>query len=168
MIKLRTRLALLLAAPALVLGALAIPVGPAVAAAGFLMTDGGGSDLSIRLGLHGDIAVMVGANVASTFTEVPVGTHFELKSNGGLCLTVNAADGNRIYSESCSGADSTLWFVQVENGGDLLNSVLVTLDQGVTGHLTADPHSSCGSGLANLLAQGGLPAGDCHQKWSGA
>jgi hypothetical protein len=146
----------------------ASPPHPAAAAAAHALTDGGGIDLQILMPAHGDPVDMADQGSGSTFTKVAAGgNEFELKASNGLCLTVNDSVGDEIYSESCSGATSTLWFDQAESGGNLINSVLLAND-GITGHLTADPDQSCITIRAVLFAQGGLPAGDCHQKWNGA
>ena len=153
---------------ALPLAAQASPPHPGAAAAGHLLTDGGGADLSILTAPHNNLVDMTSLGQGSTFTKVAIsGGEFELEASNGLCLTVNDSAGDAIYSESCSGATSTLWVDQAESGGNLINSVLLS-NEGITGHLTADPDVSCTTTRAVLFAQGGLPAGNCHQKWSGA
>jgi hypothetical protein len=170
------RALVLLSVPAAAAAMLALPQAaqaspphPVVAAAAHPLIDGGGNDLSILMTAHNQFVDMQDVGSGSTFTKVATGAgDFELKaSSNGLCLTVNAADGNAITSESCSGATSTLWFDQAESGGNLINSVLLN-NEGITGHLTADPNVSCTTIGAIMFAEGGLPAGNCHQKWSGA
>jgi hypothetical protein len=175
LISLCRRALVLLSVPAAAAAMLALPQAaqaspphPAAAAAAHPLIDGGGTDLSILMTAHNQLVDMQDVGSGSTFTKVAVGAgEFELKASNGLCLTVNAADGDAIFSESCSGAASTLWFDQAESGGNLINSVLLS-GEGITGHLTANPDVSCTRIGAILFAQGGLPAGNCHQKWSGA
>ncbi len=176
MIRLCRRALVLLSVPAaagamfaLPQAAQASPPHPAAPAAAHPLIDGGGTDLSILMTAHNQLVDMQDVGSGSTFTKVPTGAgDFELKaSSNGLCLTVNAADGDAVSAESCSGATSTLWFDRAESGGNLIDSVLLN-NEGITGHLTANPDVSCTKIGAILFAQGGLPAGDCHQKWSGA
>ncbi len=174
MISLCRRALVLLSVPAAAAAMLALPQAaqaspphPAAAAAAHPLTDGGGVDLSILMTAHNQLVDMRDIGSGSAFTKVAVGADFELMADG-LCLTVNAADGDAISSESCSGASSTLWFDQAESGGgNLITSVLLS-NEGITGHLTANPNVSCITVGAVLFAQGGLHAGDCHQRWSGA
>jgi len=144
----------------------ASPPHPAAPAAAHPLTDGGGIDLSILMTAHNQLVDMRDMGSGSAFTKVAVGADFELMADG-LCLTVNASQGNAISAESCSGASSTLWFDQAESGGNLINSVLLS-NEGITGHLTANPKVSCITIGAVLFAQGGLAAGNCHQEWNGA
>ena len=174
MISLCRRALVLLAVPAaagamfaLPQAAQASPPHPAAAAAGHALTDGGGTDLSILMTAHNQFVDMQDVGSGSTFTKVSVGGgEFELMA-AGLCLTVNTSDGDAVSAESCSGASSTLWFDQAESGGNLINSLLLS-NEGITGHLTADPSLSCTTIRAILFAQGGLAAGNCHQEWNGA
>jgi len=135
----------------------------AAPAAGSKIIDGNGTDLPILITAHGDPALTDNAGGGSVFTKVAVGGNFELEGPNGLCLTVNTSVDNEVYSESCSGAASTLW---EDQAGGLLTSILLA-DEGVTGHMTANTGFSCTT-PAGLIAQGGVAAGNCHIVWSGA
>lgn len=174
MISLCRRALVLLSVPAAAGAMFALPQAaqaslphPAAAAVARPLIDGGGNDLSILTAKHNEPVDMADVGSGSMFTKVTVGSHFELMDSNGLCLTVNTSEGNEVYAESCSKAPSTLWFDQAESGGNLINSVLLS-NEGITGHLTADHSFSCTTIRVLLFAQGGLAAGDCHQKWNGA
>lgn len=138
-------------------------VHPAQSAADTRIIDGNGADLPILIGSHNTIATMAAQNSGSNFTKVADGGDFELEGSNGQCLTVNAAQNNEIYSESCSEASSTLWFSQA---GGLYTSVLLN-NEGITGHLTSNTLLGCLAQGTNLFAQGGVAAGNCHIVWNG-
>jgi hypothetical protein len=148
--------------------AVAVPASAAQAApanCSQAFADGAGADLGIVTSTHGQ-PVQVGSSGCASIARINAksGGWFQLEDgNDSLCLTVNEAVQNQVYWESCStSSDATYW--DSEGSGDYQSEIL--FNQGITArNLGADTFRGCLTTPNVLVAEGGVPLGNCHIDW---